>query len=62
MCNDPPKNPKTKDPMSIAKVGEVVVIHSDDRNKGKWTLDIITDVFLGPHNTVQAVRVKTSRI
>ena len=30
-----PHNMKTKDPMSTVKVGEVVVIHSDDRNKGK---------------------------
>ena len=28
-------NMKTKDAMSIAKVGEVVICHSDDRNKGK---------------------------
>ena len=28
-------NMKTKDPMSTAKVGEVVISHNDDRNKGK---------------------------
>ena len=54
-------NMKTKDPISIAKVGEVVVIHSDDRNKGKWTLGIITYLFPGPDNTVRVVRVKTSK-
>ena len=47
--------------MSIAKVGEVVICHSDDRNKGKWILGIITDLFPGPDNTVRAVRVKTSK-
>ena len=52
---------KTKDPTSIAKVGEVVIIHSDERNKGKWTLGIITDVFPGPDNIIRAVRVKTSK-
>ena len=52
---------KTKDPMSIAKIGEVVVSHSDDRNKGKWTLSIITDVFPRPDNTIRAVQVKTSK-
>ena len=45
-------NMKTKDPMSIAKVGEVVICHSDDRNKGKWILGIITDLFPGPDNIV----------
>ena len=54
-------NVKTKDPMSIAKVGEVVICHSDDRNKGKWILGIITDLFPGLDNIVRAVRVKTSK-
>ena len=54
-------NMKTKDPMSIAKVGEVVICHSDDRNKGKWILGIITDLFPGPDNIVRAVRVKISK-
>ena len=40
-------NMKTKDPMSLAKIGEIVTVHSDDRNKGKWTLGIITDVRTG---------------
>ena len=30
-------NMKTKDSTSIAKVGQVVIIHGDDQNKGKWT-------------------------
>ena len=47
---------KSKDRMSIAKVGEVVIIQSDNRNKGKWRLGIITDVFPAPDNTVRAVR------
>ena len=54
-------NMKTKDPMSLAKIGEIVTVHSDDRNKGKWTLGIITDVFPGPDGSVRAVRVKTSK-
>ena len=54
-------NMKTKDPMSLAKVRGVVIVHTDDRNKGKWTLDIITDVFPGLEGTVPAVRVKTSK-
>ena len=54
-------NMKIKDPTSIAKIGEVVIIHSDERNKGKWTLGIITDVFPGPDNIIRAVRVKTSK-
>ena len=54
-------NMKTKDLVSIAKVGEVVIIHSDLRNKRKSTSGIITDVFPGPDNTVREVRVKTSK-
>ena len=52
---------KTKDQMSIATVGEVGIIHSDDRSKGKWRLGMITDVFPGPDNTIRVVRVKTSK-
>ena len=47
-------NMKSKYRMSIAKVGEVVIIHSDNRNKGK-RLGIITDVFPALDNTVRAV-------
>ena len=50
-------NIKTEDPMSLAKIGEIVIIHSDDRNKRKWTLGIITDVFLGPDGTVMASHI-----
>ena len=52
---------KTKDQSSIAKVGEVVIVHGDERNKGKWTLGIITDVYPGPDDIIRAVRVKTSK-
>ena len=52
---------KTKDPMLLAKIGEIVTVHSDDRNKGKWTLGKITDVLPGPDGRVRAVRVKTSK-
>ena len=54
-------NMKTKDLVSIAKVGEVVIIHSDLRNKRKSTSGIITNVFLGPDNNFREVRVKTSK-
>ena len=46
---------KTKDPMSIAKVAEVIICHSDDRDKRKWMLGIITNLFPGPDNIVRAV-------
>ena len=36
---------KTKDPMSIAKVGEVVTFYSDNQNKEKWIFDIFKEVF-----------------
>ena len=48
-------NMKTKDPMSISKVGEVVIIQRDDRSKGNWALGVITDVFPGPDNAVRVV-------
>ena len=52
---------KTKDQISIAKVGEVVVINSGVQSKGKWTLGIIKDLFPGADNVLRAVRVKTSK-
>ena len=41
--------------------GEVVVIQSDDQNKGNCTCSIITDVFPEPDNTVWAVQNETSK-
>lgn len=48
--------------MSLARVGEIVIFHSDDRNKGEWTLGIITDVLPRPDGTVRAVQVETSKL
>ena len=41
--------------MSTAKVGEVVICHSDDRSKRKWILGVITDLFRGLDNIARAV-------
>ena len=52
---------KTKDPISLAKVGEVVITDSDYQNKVKQTLGIIIDAFPGPDGTVGAIQVKISK-
>ena len=45
---------------STLLVGEVVIITSDERNRGKWTLGIIEELFPGRDGVIRASRLKTS--
>ena len=41
-------------------VGEVVIIASDERNRGKWTLGIVEELFPGRDSIIRAAKVKTA--
>ena len=43
------------------KIGEVVIIKSEEKNRGRWKIGIITDTFPGPDDVVRAVEIKTSK-
>ena len=45
---------------STLSVGEVVIIASDERNRGKWTLGIVEELFPGIDGIVRAAKVKTA--
>ena len=45
---------------STLSVGEVVIIASDERNRGKWPLGIVEELFPGRDGVIRAAKVKTS--
>ena len=51
-------NIKTKDPMSSANVGKVVIIHCDNQKKREVDIGYHTGVFSGPDSIVRLVPVK----
>ena len=42
------------------KAGDVVLLKSENKNRGAWPLGIIEETYPGKDNVVRAVRVKTS--
>ena len=47
-------------PLSLA-VGDVVVIKSDERNRGEWPLGIITEFFEGKDGVIRAARLRAGK-
>jgi hypothetical protein len=45
---------------STLSVREVVMIASDERNRGKWPLGIVEELFPGRDGVIHAAKVKTS--
>ena len=42
-------------------VGDVVIVKSDDKNRGNWPLAIVQRIFPGKDGVVRAVELKTSK-
>ena len=42
------------------KIGDVVLIKSDEKNRGKWKIGVVTDTFPGSDNVVRAVELRTA--
>ena len=42
-------------------VGDVVIVESDDKNRGNWPLAIVQRIFLRKDGVVRAVELKTSK-
>jgi hypothetical protein len=42
-------------------VGDVVIVKSDDKNRGNWPLAIVQRVFPGKDGVIRAVRLKTAK-
>lgn len=43
------------------RVGDVVIIRSDERNRGKWPLGIVVEVFVGRDGKVRAAKLRTGK-
>ncbi len=41
------------------KAGDVVLLKSENKNRGAWPLGIVEETYPGKDNVVRAVRVKT---
>lgn len=41
-------------------VGEVVIIKSDEKNRGRWPLGVVQELFLGRDGVVRGVKLKTA--
>ena len=46
---------------SAPKVGEVVIIKSDEKDRGKWKLGVVEAVIPGIDNVVRGARVRTGK-
>ena len=47
-------------PLTLA-VGDVVIIKSDERNRGKWPLGIVTELYPGRDGVVRAARLRSGK-
>ena len=43
------------------KVGDVVIIHGDESNRGKWSLGVIADLFEGRDGVVRAAKLRAGK-
>ena len=42
-------------------VGDVVIVKTDSRNRGKWLLAIVSDVYPGRDGNIRAVQLRTGK-
>ena len=40
-------------------VGDVVMIHSEERNRGKWPLEVVQELYTGRDGVIRAAKIKT---
>ena len=51
-------NPKEKPKINI---NDMVIIERDEKNRGKWKIGIIENIFVGTGNTIRSVRIRTRK-
>lgn len=47
--------------VDFLKIGDVVLIRSDERNRGKWPLGVVEELFEGRDGTVRAVKLRAGK-
>lgn len=43
------------------KIGDVVIIHSEEKNRGKWPLGIVQQLYGGRDGVIRAVKLRTGK-
>ena len=43
------------------KVGDAVIVRSENKNRGKWPLAIVEAIYPGPNGHTRAVQLRTSK-
>ena len=51
-------NPKEK---PVININDMVIIERDEKNRGKWKIGIIENIFVGTGNTIRSVRIRTRK-
>ena len=54
-------NLKHKTKQLTLKVGDVVLIQSEERNRGKWNLGIVVKLIIGRDGVVRAVKLRAGK-
>ena len=47
-------------PLSL-QIGDVVIVHTDEKNRGKWPLSIVTELFEGRDGVVRAAKIRAGK-
>ena len=42
-------------------INNVVIIKGDEKNRGKWKIGIIENIFMGKHNTIRSIRIRSGK-
>ena len=42
-------------------INDVVMIKGDEKNRGKWKIGIIENIFMGKDNIIRSVRIRTGK-
>ena len=51
-----PSKKKKKKKKKNHKKGDIVIIKSDEKNRGKWKIDTVNQLFKGQDGTIRGVR------
>ena len=54
-------NLKHKSKKLLLKVGDVVLIQNDQRNRGKWNIGVVVKLIKGRDGEIRAARLKTGK-
>ena len=42
-------------------INDMVIIKGDEKNPGKWKIEIIENIFMGKDNTIRSIRIRNRK-